>query len=179
MHCDKLLIIFSTPRKLTRLGDVTLGPRLGSLTPSCSPAPSRHGPLGGPQLRRALWLVRRWTGLAPPPGRTVATGQAGFFSQEADQWEPQTPGQGRPFLLIHIDCPLLCLPVCIWLLSVLVMESLAPTPDDQRGGSEASVWLGWGGVGLKEQPDTGCFTSQTLLEKGHLNVLYLLYLLKL
>lgn len=65
--CDKLLIIFSTPRKLTRLGDVTLpGPEAGP--EACSPALSRLGPLGDPQLCRALWPVRRWTGPGPHLG---------------------------------------------------------------------------------------------------------------
>ena len=59
-------------------------------------------------------------------------------------------------MLIHIDCSLLCLPICIRLLSVLVMKSLAPTPRDQCRQQR----LGGDKVGK------GCFTSRAPLEKG-------------
>lgn len=58
VDCDKLLTIFSTPRKLAGLRGVKLaGLRLGCFlsAPFLLSCLSLHSPYGGPQLFRAVW----------------------------------------------------------------------------------------------------------------------------
>lgn len=165
--------------------------KLAGLRLNCFlPAPSRFPaslplsvlPTRRPSVLEGSAAVRRWTQAVvwPQLGAHWLLTELASLVKMINAVPSQGPGEA--FLLIH-DCSLLCLLICIWPLSVLVMGSVGLTPSNPRGGSEASVWLGGWGVGVggqRSSPTQGSrhLTSRALLEKGCVNALGL-YLLKL